>query len=247
MGKVREEICELVRECGAIIKNADRDALIIDEKSGRANFVTEYDKRVQQKLKDGLCNIMPDAVFIGEEGETAGFSSTGKFFIVDPIDGTTNFIKDYHMSCISVALIVDGMAQIGIVYNPYLDEMFWAEKGLGAYCNEKRIHVSDEPLENGVVLFGTSPYNEELSKRSFDTAYEYFLKALDIRRSGSAAIDLCSVAAGRAELYFELLLSPWDYAAGGLILTEAGGIITDFDGNEIVYDRQCSVLARNRK
>lgn len=246
MNKELEDIIELVRECGEIIKNADRDSIEIDEKSGRANFVTDYDKRVQEALRDGLLIITPDAKFIGEEGETSGYSDKGKFYIVDPIDGTTNFIKDYHMSCISVGLIVDGKASKAVVFNPYLDEMFYAEAGEGAYLNGKRIHVSNEPLSNGVVLFGTSPYNSELSEKSFKMAYDYFKRALDIRRSGSAALDLCSVAAGRAELYFELILSPWDYAAGSLIVSEAGGIVTTVEGENIIYDKPCSVLARNK-
>lgn len=239
------KILEVIRSAGAIIREARRENIEIDEKAGRANYVTEYDRQVQEKLRRELCEICEDAIFVGEEGETNGYEERGKYFIVDPIDGTTNFIKDYHASCVSVALITDGAAQFGAVYNPYLDEMFYAVKGEGAFCNDKRIKVSDEPLSNGLVLFGSSPYNEELSRKSFEVAYEFFTKALDIRRSGSAALDLCSVAAGRAELYFELILQPWDYAAGSLILEEAGGVITDFEGNKIRFDRPCSVLARN--
>ena len=165
-------------------------------------------------------------------------------FIVDPIDGTTNFIKDYHASAISIALLDEGQVVIGVVYNPYLDEMFWAERGMGAFCNGERIHVSDQPLENGLVLFGASPYDKQLWKRSFELAYAYFEKALDIRRSGSAALDLCSIAAGRAEVYFELQLSPWDYAAGSLIVEEAGGVVTGIDGEPIQFERPSSILAQ---
>ncbi len=189
---------------------------------------------------------MPDAHFIGEEDAVQKFSPEGKFFIVDPIDGTTNFIKDYHMSCISVALVVDGVAELGVVYNPYSDEMFYAQRGQGAFCNGMRLHVSNEPLENGIVVFGTAPYHEEFGKKTFKLAHAYFKKALDVRRSGSAALDLCAIAAGRAELFFELILAPWDYAAGGLIVEEAGGVITDSDGEKIVYDRLCSIIARNK-
>ena len=241
-----ELICDLVRECGRFIKDIDREHLHIDSKEGRANFVTEYDKQVQERLRTGLLEIMPDAHFVGEEGTTQKFSPVGKFFIVDPIDGTTNFIKDFHISCISVALVVDGEAEFGVIYNPYTDEMFTAQRGKGAFCNGKRLHVSSEPLENGIVIFGTAPYNEELREKTFKLAYAYFKKAIDVRRYGSAALDLCSVAAGRAELFFELLLSPWDYAAGGLIVKEAGGLVSDMDGNELALDRPCSVLARNR-
>lgn len=241
-----DPICDLVRDCGQFIKNADRSHLHVDAKSGHANFVTEYDRQVQERLRVGLLNIMPDAHFVGEEGSTQEFSPKGKFFIVDPIDGTANFIKDYHLSCISVALVVDGSAELGVVYNPYTDEMFHAQRGRGAFCNGERLHVSADPLKDAIILFGTSPYHEDLREKTFRLAYAYFEKAQDLRRSGSAALDLCSVAAGRAELFFEFILAPWDYAAGGLIVEEAGGIISDFDGNPLVYDHQCSVVARNK-
>ena len=220
-----DQIIDLVRDCGQLVKDADRHNLHVDAKAGHANFVTDYDKKVQDRLKGGLLKIMPDAHFMGEEGTTQEFSPKGKFFIVDPIDGT---------------------AELGAIYNPYLDEMFTAMRGQGAFCNGKRIQVSSEPLENGIVIFGTSPYNEELSERSFKLAYSYFRKSIDVRRTGSAALDMCSVAAGRAELFFELSLSPWDYAAGALIVEEAGGIVTDIDGNALVYDRKSSILARNK-
>lgn len=240
------EIQSLVRDCGQIMLNANRESILIDSKAGSANFVTEYDKKVQDALKKGLKQILPEAVFLGEEGIENTFSNKGMYLIVDPIDGTTNFIKDYHTSCISVGIINDGIKAAGVVYNPYLNEMFYAIKGEGAYLNDKRIHVSDEPLSNGIVLFGTSPYYEELNEKSFEMAFDYFKKALDIRRSGSAAIDLCSIAAGRAEVYFELRLSPWDYAAGSLIVEEAGGIVTTVEGGELCFDKTCSVLARNK-
>ena len=240
-----ESITQIVKNCGAIMLGADRRSLGINEKAGPANFVTEYDKKIENILREELLSLLPDAGFIGEEGEQALFSDKGRFFIVDPIDGTTNFIKDYKQSCISVALIEDGEASIGVVYNPYSDEMFTAQKGQGAFCNGKEIRVSRQPLENGIVLFGTSPYYEELNEESFKKAFDYFKKALDIRRSGSAALDLCSIAAGRAELYFELRLSPWDFAAGALLVKEAGGRVTTVDGQEITYDKPCSVLASN--
>ena len=246
MYNIIKQIIDTVKQCGQLTLNAERSTMEIDAKEGPANFVTEYDKRVQQTLAKELKQIIPDAKFIGEEENTDTASGKGKYFIVDPIDGTTNFIKDYHMSCISVALLEDGEVKIGVIYNPYLDEMFWSVKGEGAYCNDRRIQVSKQPLSNGLVLFGTSPYNKELHKKSFEMAYEFFSQALDIRRSGSAALDLCSIAAGRAELYFELKLSPWDYAAGSLLVQEAGGIVTTIDGENLRFDRPCSVLAKNK-
>ena len=240
-----DKIADAVRDCGKIMLEAVRTSDMVDEKEGHANFVTTYDKKVQETLKEKLTEILPATAFVGEEDDIHTSIQKGLAFIVDPIDGTTNFIKDYHVSAISVGLINDGRSYIGVVYNPYLDEMFTAERGKGAFLNGKPIHVSRNPLSEGIVLFGTAPYYEELSRKSFDLAYEYFRQALDIRRSGSAAIDLCSIAAGRAEVYFELRLSPWDYAAGSLIVEEAGGVVTTVDGGEITFERPCSVLAAN--
>lgn len=241
-----EKIADAVRECGEIMLHADRTGNYVDEKCGHANFVTIYDKKVQEELKKRLFEILPEAVFVGEEEEIHASIKKGLAFIVDPIDGTTNFIKDYNTSAISVGLTKEGQPYMGVVYNPYLDEMFTAEKGKGAFLNGKPIHVSKQPLSNGIVLFGTAPYYENLTKKSFQMAYDYFKKALDVRRSGSAALDLCTIAAGRAELFFELQLSPWDYAAGSLIVKEAGGIVTTVEGTTITLDKPCSILAANR-
>ena len=245
MDQLLEQITEVVRACGNLIRNAQRSEEMIDEKTGHANFVTTYDKMVQEELQKRLLQILPEAVFVGEEEDIHASIEKGYAFIVDPIDGTTNFIKDYHTSAISVGLTRDAEPYMGVVYNPYLDEMYAAQKGKGAYCNGRPIHVSKEPLSKGIVIFGTAPYYKELNEPSFRMAYEYFQKALDIRRSGSAALDLCCIAAGRAELFFELRLSPWDYAAASLIVTEAGGVVTTCEGNPITLDAPCSVKARN--
>ena len=183
--------------------------------------------------------------FHGRGRHHAGILAEGEVLHRRPDRRHDELHKGFPRKLHFVALVVDGTAELGAIYNPYLDEMFTAMRGQGAFCNGKRIHVSSEPLENGLVIFGTSPYNEELSERSFKLAYSYFKKSIDIRRTGSAALDMCSVAAGRAELFFELSLSPWDYAAGALIVEEAGGIVTDIDGNALVYGRKSSVLARN--
>ena len=119
------------------------------------------------------------------------------------------------------------------IYNPYLDELDTAEKGGGAYLNGQPIHVSEKPLSESIILFGTSPYYPELAKKSFELLINLFNRALDVRRFGSAAYDLCMVAAGRAELFFEMQLSPWDYAAGSLIVKEAGGSICGFGGKPL--------------
>lgn len=246
MDQLLNQIIEVARKCGDFILKADRNNIDIKDKAGKANFVTKYDFLVQNMAKESLKKILPQAEFLGEEDDFVIDETKEYVFIVDPIDGTTNFIKDYHMSCISIGLCRNGDRYIGVVYNPYLDEMFYGIKGEGAFLNGQPIHVSDEDLSNGIVLFGSSPYNTELAKNSFDLAYDYFTKALDIRRSGSAALDLCSVAAGRAELYFEMILSPWDFAAGALILEEAGGFISSLEGEKLPCFSKSSVLAKNK-
>lgn len=244
--EVVEKITVEVRKCGDIILNARRSDNMVDAKEGHANFVTTYDKRVQDELERRLVRIIPGAAFAGEEGDNFIIPKEGYTFVVDPIDGTTNFIYDYHMSCISVGLVKDGKQCAGVVYNPYLDEMYTAIKGKGAYLNGRRLSVSSTPFERSLALFGTAPYNEELREKSFKIAYALFEKSADVRRSGSAAIDLCAVAAGRANIFVELILSPWDFAAGALMVTEAGGVVSDANGKELILDKKNSMVARGK-
>lgn len=238
-------ICLLVKDCGKVILNADREKMAIDIKSVVTDLVTEYDKGIQEQIAIGLKKILPEAKFIGEEGSSDELTDDGYAFVVDPIDGTSNFIKDYHMSAISVALLKGKEVVAGVVYNPYLDEVFHAIKGEGAFCNGKKISVSSQPMSNALVLFGTSPYDKKLFGKTIEILSGYFEQALDIRRSGSAALDLCSVACGRAELYFELQVSPWDFAAGKLLVEEAGGVVTALDGTPLSFEGKTSILAKN--
>ncbi len=239
------EICVLVKDCGKVILNADREKMAIEIKSGVTDLVTEYDKKIQEMLFAGLKKIMPEAKLIGEEGSSDTLTSDGYFFVVDPIDGTTNFVKNYHHSAISVALLKGKEAVAGVVYNPYLDEIFYAIKGDGAFCNGKKISVSSQPVNKALVLFGTSPYDKDLFPKTIEVLTQYFNKALDVRRSGSAALDLCYVACGRAELYFELQVSPWDFAAGKLLVEEAGGVVTTLDGKPLSFEGKTTILAKN--
>ena len=123
MNSITEQIIETAYYCGKILINADRTKLKVDEKEGQANFVTDYDRRIEEILRDKLSETVENAAFIGEEGEYGSFEKEGYVYIVDPIDGTTNFIKDYHASCISIALLKEGEPYIGVIYNPYLDEI----------------------------------------------------------------------------------------------------------------------------
>lgn len=241
-----DEIVAVVKKCGDIILFASDTERSVSSKEGRANFVTKYDVAVQAYLQEELLKIIPEAVFIGEEGDHGEALGQGYAFIVDPIDGTTNFIKNYRRSCVSVGLALHGTMEIGVIYNPYSNEMFYARRGRGAFLNGQPIHVSGHGLNEGLVCFGTSPYYEELIDQTFDLVKTLHRASLDVRRSGSAALDLCDIASGRCELFFECRLSPWDYAAGSLLVEEAGGHISKMNGELLTLGTGCSVLAGNQ-
>ncbi len=242
-----DEIIQIVKEAGQIMLKAHNIQEKVQSKVGRANFVTKYDVEVQQYLYGRLSELYPDAVFIGEEDtkqeRDRRLCEVPYCFIIDPIDGTTNFIMDYHHSAISVALLSHGETAAGIVYDPYLEEVFYAARGRGAYLNGTPLKLHNLPLGDGLVAMGASPYYREKTQETFRLAAALFDRALDIRRSGSAALDICYVAAGRYVLFYELLLSPWDYAAASLILTEAGGCISSMDHQPISFTEGSSILA----
>lgn len=242
---MRQEIAEIVRQAGQIVREAGRDKGVT-EKSGHQDLVTRYDSQVQRFLEDRLLALLPQAGFLGEEdlGEDV-HADREWLFVVDPIDGTTNFVKEYPHCGISVGLYRNGQPEIGVIYDPYLDELFEAERGQGAFLNGKPIHVSDAPLQDAVTVMGTSPYYRQFTDVTFAMGKQLFAGSLDIRRAASAALDLCYIAAGRVDAYFECLLSPWDYAAGALIVAEAGGVATDLTGQPLRIDCKCSLAAGN--
>lgn len=241
-----KKITEIVKEAGKIVLSAHNQENTITAKEGKKNFVTKYDVAVQEFLFKELGKAFPDAQFIGEEGEN-DFSTDGLRFIIDPIDGTTNFMQDYRCSCISVALCNGNDVVAGVVYNPYTNELFSAEKGKGAYLNGDRISVSERPLSDGLALFGTAPYHPENTDETFSLLRKVFDFSRDIRRSGSAAYDICMIACGRCEVFFEKSLQPWDIAAGTLILKEAGGIALNYQGRDISFSTPNDVVFANPK
>ena len=237
------EIKNIARNAGQKMLNAGEKA--ITTKSGKGNFVTQYDSIIQNFINEELENLLPYASFMGEEDGKDIYNMSEYVFVVDPIDGTTNFIRDFRHSCVSIGLLKNGKPYIGVIYNPYLDEMFYAKLGGGAFLNGRSIHVSSGGLKNSLVSFGTSPYYPEIKDKTFETAEKIFEFAADIRRCGSAALDICYVASGRTDLYFEYLLSPWDFAASSVILTEAGGIIKTSGYKDPDYSKKNAILASN--
>ena len=240
------------REISLAIQAAERKAavlmmqahdIIAENKSGARDVVTEYDRRVQQLLIAELRALLPDAHFFCEEMNEQEKLDSARLFIIDPIDGTMNFVHGFHHSAISVAYAERGKVMAAAVYNPYLDEMFHAVRGEGAFLNERAIHVAEEDLAHSVVCFGTSPYRPDLADKTFGRARQLYEASLDVRREGTAALDLCSVAAGRAGLFFEFNLSLWDYAAGVMIIEEAGGCCRTADGAALPYTGEKSSVS----
>ena len=227
-------LCAAEREAGALILQAHD--ILAERKTDRRDVVTEYDRKVQELLIARLSEAVPGARFFCEENDRHDDLHAEHVFIIDPIDGTMNFVHGLHHSCISAAYMRCGELRAAAICNPYVNELFTAAKGSGAFLNGRPIHVSEAPLAETLVCCGTTPYNPELADRCFGLMKKAFLARLDIRREGAAALDLCTVAAGRAGVFFELGLSLWDYAAGKLIVEEAGGICSTLDGETLPCD-----------
>ena len=241
-----EELSAIVRKAGGIILSADMSKIRLQQKTSPGDFVTSCDIAVQEMLRDELKRLLPEARFIGEESSPEDIDTEGYCFIVDPIDGTANFAWDYRHSAVSVALAYNEKMVFGLVYNPYLDELFYAEAGKGAFLNGSRIWASKRRLRDGLVCFGSSPYDKTKAEATFSLAGFLYENALDVRRSGSAALDICYIACGRCDLFYEMSLSPWDYAAASLIVIEADGVISNMYGQPLQYRKKSSVLAGGR-
>ena len=234
------------RRAGAIMLSASDIERKTSAKEGHGNFVTEYDKKIQAFLFDALHEVLPEANFLGEEEGAGNFREEyrkGYLFVIDPIDGTANFLSGFRPSVTSIALLKDGEPYLGVVYDPYDDLMFTAQRGKGAFRNGERIHSLEKDLAHSLVDFGTAPYYPELQDLTFALARRYMNLAMDIRHAGTAAWDLCLMAQGSIGIFYELKLEVWDFAAGALIAEEAGCRVTDAAGLPLKYDRKTSVMA----
>jgi myo-inositol-1(or 4)-monophosphatase len=220
----------------------------IDEKA-RNDFVTVVDHESQRLIVDGLRQAFPDDFIVAEEhladGVNAGRDPRGRRWYIDPLDGTTNYIHAYPMFAVTLALEVDGRMAVAVTYAPRNDEMFHAARGNGAYLNGARMTVSALEDESRILLGTGFPFRArhllDLYLRSFA---HFFNRARGIRRAGSAALDLAYVAAGRLDGFWEITLSPWDIAAGILLIEEAGGRVTDFFGGD-TFLQSGHVIATN--
>lgn len=237
------ELQQIAGQAGEIMQSAALSEIQAEEKEGDHNPVTLYDRKIQEFLQAKLFNLCPSAGFLGEEGD-GSCDLNGLYWVVDPIDGTSNFIHDYRQSAVSIALYEGATPLLALIVNPYQNEIFSAKKGKGAFLNGRRLSVSKRGVEQALIGFGTTPYERQYADFTFETAKRAYLPVRDIRRSGSAALDLAHIAAGRLDGFFEARLSFWDFAAGRLLIEEAGGKITDFNGAPLPCQRS-SVLAGN--
>lgn len=203
------------------------------------NLVTEADKAAEKAIVEWIRHRFPDHSILAEEGGAIDADSDCRW-IIDPLDGTTNFAHAFPIFSVSIALEKAGEVVAGVVYNPALNEFFHTEKGTGAYLNDKRIHVSSTTnMERGLLVTGF-PYNvRENPDLCVERLNAFLYAAHGIRRLGSAAIDCAYVACGRFDGYWEIWLQPWDVAAGALMIREAGGVTTNFRGDtHSIYNRQ---------
>ena len=217
---------------------------------GPADFVTSADIRTQKIIIDELIKAKPDWSFIAEEDNNIISKSTNNRFIIDPIDGTTNFLHGNPNFAISIAAEINNRLEAGIIYSPITDELFFADRGKGAYLNDRRLRVAKRnKLSESVIVTGIPHIGRGDQSKFIKEIEELMPKVAGIRRSGSAALDLAWVAAGRYDGFWETGLSIWDIAAGIIIIRESGGIVTGIDvseedlyngnlvaGNEIIHN-----------
>lgn len=224
-----EALIEIVRRAGDMVLSAHDIQNVTREKHGPADLVTQYDEAVQAFLRRELLRLLPEADFFGEEGEHPALTRPW-VFVVDPIDGTTNFTRRMNYSSISVALVHNGQTEYGVVYNPYVGELFAAGGAMGPPSTAPPFTSAATTCPMPLWCAAPPSMTGRIRTRNFSILRRLYDRCLDYRRFASAALDCCQIAAGRAEIFFECRLSPWDYAAGTLIAQEAGATATRLEG-----------------
>ena len=220
------------QQAGKLIADAYRTDFRVDYKQGTTpNLVTEVDRRSEAAIIEALSKAFPEHRILAEEGGEGSQKESPYKWIVDPLDGTTNFAHGFPAFCVSIGLEVEGRVVLGVVYDPLRQELFEAEAGKGAFLNGERIRVSRAAALDQALLVTGFAYDQEGRPCSLDEYSRFEWRARGIRGTESAAIDLCYVASGRIDGFWERKLFPWDVAAGSLIVAEAGGRVTDFAGN----------------
>ncbi len=242
---MKNTLFKALYESAKILKEYFGRGFKIESKDVISNLVTEVDKKSEEKIIEIIKKDFPEHDILSEEVGKVGTASDTKW-IIDPIDGTINYAHSIPLCCISIGIEYKGEILMGGVFNPFSDEMFFSEKGKGAFLNNREIRVSDESELSKSLLVTGFPYDPSKNPNSLKTFAEFLSIDVPVRRLGSAALDICWTACGRFDGFWEFNLNPWDVSAGYLILKEAGGMVTDFKGNNYsIYSKQ--ILATNGK
>jgi myo-inositol-1(or 4)-monophosphatase len=212
------------------------------ERKARHDYVSEVDRACEAEIVREIKRFYPDHAFLCEEGGATGDSNL--LWIIDPLDGTSNYLHGLPHFAVSIAQQVDGRTEHAVVYDPIRDELFTASRGSGAYMNNKRMRVSARNGLDGAILATAFPFRSRDKLQAYARVFQsVFAKVEDFRRAGTASLDLAWVAAGRMDGYFEVGLKAWDVAAGALLVREAGGVVLDFDGNDAVEEAETIIAA----
>jgi myo-inositol-1(or 4)-monophosphatase len=230
---------------GVIIRNISRLESVAVESKGRYDFASEVDRNAETEIVRELRRSFPKDAILAEE---SGASGTARYtWVIDPLDGTHNYLRGFPHFSISIALLDKGEPMHGVIYDPLRDELFTATRGAGAFLNDRRMRVGSRLGLAGALLGTGFPYRQrEHLPAHLDMVRALLVEGEDLRRTGSAALDLAYVACGRLDAYFEMGLKPWDYAAGQLLVREAGGRCVDFTGGPD-FARSGHVVAGNLK
>jgi myo-inositol-1(or 4)-monophosphatase len=221
------------RRAGAIINRASRDVEVLAVTRKRHNdFVTEVDKAAEQAIIEIVQKAYPDHAILAEESGASGAKTDVEYqWIIDPLDGTTNFIHGFPQYCVSIGVQHKGVLTHGVIYDPTKNELFTASRGRGAFLNERRIRVSRRTLFSEALIGTGFPFRDLKGLDEYLAMFrEVTTRTAGIRRAGAAALDLAYVACGRLDGFWEIGLAPWDMAAGALMVTEAGGLVADLTG-----------------
>jgi len=241
---LRQAAVEMAREAGALLR-AGYGTVHAPERKGRIDLVTEYDRRSEALVLQRLRERFPDHEVLAEESGLHAVTAAPVRWLIDPLDGTTNFAHNYPFFAVSIAAEVAGELVAGAVYDPVRDEMFAAARDAGATLNDVPIRVSPIGRVEDALLVTGFPYDvREHPERHLPFFQAFLMRAQGIRRDGSAALNLCYLAMGRFDGFWEGNLSPWDLAAGVLLVREAGGRVTRYDGSPLALDGR-QILATN--
>lgn len=258
-GAILDLAVRLARAAGALQRERYESALHVETKSAPVDLVTEVDRGCEALVVEGITRERPGDAILAEEGSARAPAGAAWRWVIDPLDGTTNFAHGYPRFCVSIGVEHGGRPCVGVVYDPLMDELYSAVRGEGAFRNGRPIRVSREPLLDRALVATGFAYDRRQGPRpdNLDAFAAFLVAARAVRRDGSAALDLCYVASGRLDGYWELKLAPWDVAAGALVVEEAGGRVSDAGGgpgfrggasvvasNGAIHDAMLAVLRR---